>query len=74
MLLQSGRTPLHEAASRHRKKDVVDTLINAGADVTIIDEVSCILLSVTLYKLLNNPMLVRYNYVKEILVKNEVIL
>ena len=41
-ILQSGRTPLHEAAASSRKSNeqVVETLIKAGAGVNATDKVS----------------------------------
>ena len=39
-ILQSGRTPLHEAASWGSNEQVVETLIKAGAGVNATDEVS----------------------------------
>ena len=39
-MLQWGRTPLHKAVSVESNKHVVETLIKAGADVTIVDIVS----------------------------------
>ena len=38
--LQSGKTPLHEAVSVESNKQVVETLIKAGADVAIASKVS----------------------------------
>ena len=37
--LQSGRTPLHGAALGWRNEQVVKTLIDAGADVNMVDKV-----------------------------------
>ena len=40
--LQSGRSTLHAAAaSRWSNKQVVESLIKAGADVNSMDQVSC---------------------------------
>ena len=41
LFLQSGRTPLHEAASRGCNVQVVEILVKAGADGNVVDEVSC---------------------------------
>ena len=41
LFLQSGRTPLHEAASHQRNKKFVEILVKAGADVNVVDHVSC---------------------------------
>ena len=38
--LQSGRSPLHEAASHHRNEQVVEILVKAGTDVNSVDKVS----------------------------------
>ena len=40
LFLQSGRTPLHEAASQRWNDKVVEILVIAGADVNVVDEVS----------------------------------
>ena len=40
-ILQSGRTPLHEAASHERNVRVVEILVTAGADGNVVDKVSC---------------------------------
>ena len=39
--LQSGRTPLHEAASQQYNAKGVEILVKAGADVNVVDKVSC---------------------------------
>ena len=39
-ILQSGRTPLHEATSRKSNDQIVDSLVKAGANVNVVDEVS----------------------------------
>ena len=39
--LQSGGTPLHEAASYGWNEEVVEILVKAGADGNVVDEVSC---------------------------------
>ena len=39
--MQSGRTPLHEAASFQGNSQVVEILVKAGADGNIADKVSC---------------------------------
>ena len=41
-ILQSGRTPLHEAL-QYSNDEVVEILVKAGADVNIVDEVSYII-------------------------------
>ena len=41
LFLQSGRTPLHEAASYGWNAQVVEILVKAGADGNVVDEVSC---------------------------------
>ena len=38
--LQSGRTPVHEAASQRLNEEVVEILVKAGAYVNVVDEVS----------------------------------
>ena len=38
--IQLGRTPLHEATSMKSNDEIVNTLINAGANVNVVDEVS----------------------------------
>ena len=38
---QSGRTPLHEAASHEWNEEGVEILVKAGADVNVVDKVSC---------------------------------
>ena len=39
--LQSGRTPLHEAASHQFNSQAIKILVKAGADVNVVDKVSC---------------------------------
>ena len=41
LFLQSGRTPLHEAASYWRNAQVVEVLLKAGADINVVYKVSC---------------------------------
>ena len=36
--LQSGKTPLYEAASHQRNEQVVEILVKAGADVNFVDK------------------------------------
>ena len=38
---QSGRTPLHEAASQQSNARGVEILVKAGAYVNVVDKVSC---------------------------------
>ena len=40
LFLQSGGTPLHEAASQSLNEEVVEILVKAGAFVNVVDEVS----------------------------------
>ena len=40
LFLQSGRTPLHEAASYRRNAQVVEVLLKASADGNAVDKVS----------------------------------
>ena len=40
ILLQSGSTPLHAAASHRGSEQVIEALIKAGADVNATDTVS----------------------------------
>ena len=40
LFLQSGRTPLHEAASYRWNAQVVEVLLKAGADGNAVDKVS----------------------------------
>ena len=41
LFLQSGRTPLHEAASVRYNSEGVEILVKAGADGNVVDKVSC---------------------------------
>ena len=41
LILQSGRTPLHEAASQEYNSQGVEILVKAGADGNVVDKVSC---------------------------------
>ena len=41
LFLQSGRTPLHEAASQWWNAQGVEILVKADADVNVVDKVSC---------------------------------
>ena len=52
LFLQSGRTPLHEAASHDRNVRVVEILVTAGADGNIVDKVSFI--NIIVCQLINN--------------------
>ena len=40
LILQSGRTPLHEAALHGYGAQVVEILLKAGADGNVVDKVS----------------------------------